>query len=179
MKPILINNLDLIYIIYKPTLVKHYFQNPFHFHLVFDYAYRTNNEGRFSFDQMRENIFLFLFSKSLIMFITVILAIHIQFLIGLPINDDDNNYNEKNKRADETFLPNENFSLVTTEKLLKLKAFADGVHDPKLHDLYRAVNHYVQMAKKNNEYVLWKYDANQEGLVLILKQNLNGILYYG
>ncbi len=83
------------------------------------------------------------------------------------------------KRADETLLPNGNFSLVTHEKLLKLKELAEAAHDPKLNDLYRAVNHYVQMAKKNNEYVLWKYDANQEGLVLVLKQNLNGILYYG
>jgi len=107
------------------------------------------------------------------------LAIHIQFLIGLPIIDDDDDHNEKIKRSDENFLPNGNFSLVTSEKLIKLKEFADSLNDPKLHDLYRAVNHYVKMAKKNNEYVLWKYDANQEGLVLILKQNLNGILYYG
>jgi hypothetical protein len=107
------------------------------------------------------------------------LAIHIHFLIGLPLIDDDDNNNGRIKRSDEGFLPNENYSLVTTEKLLKLNELAESVHDPKLHDLYRAVNHYVQMAKKNNEYVLWKYDANQEGLVLILKQNLNGILYYG
>jgi hypothetical protein len=107
------------------------------------------------------------------------LAIHIQFLIGLPIINDDDDHNGKIKRSDENFLPNGNFSLVTNEKLFKLKEFADSLNDPKLHDLYRAVNHYVKMAQKNNEYVLWKYDANQEGLVLILKQNLNGILYYG
>lgn len=107
----------------------------------------------------------------------VILAIQIHFLIGLPYMDDGDF--SKMKRADETLLPNGNFSVVTNEKLLKLKQLADAVHDPKLQDLYRAVNHYVQMAKKNNEYVLWKYDANQEGLVLVLKQNLNGILYYG
>jgi hypothetical protein len=106
------------------------------------------------------------------------LAIHIHFLIGLPLIDEDDNHGNI-KRSDENFLPNGNFSLVTNEKLLKLKELADAVHDPKLNDLYRAVNHYAQMAKKNNEYVLWKYDANQEGLVLILKQNLNGILYYG
>lgn len=110
----------------------------------------------------------------------VILAIQIHFLIGLPlVNDDDDGHFGKMKRADENLLPNGNFSVVTTEKLHKLKQLADAVHDPKLNDLYRAVNHYVQMAKKNNEYVLWKYDANQEGLVLVLKQNLNGILYYG
>jgi hypothetical protein len=99
-------------------------------------------------------------------------------LFGLPLIEEENS-NYKIKRADDTSLPNGNFSLVTNEKLLKLKELADAVHDPKLHDLYRAVNHYVQMARKNNEYVLWKYDANQEGLVLVLKQNLNGILYYG
>jgi hypothetical protein len=107
------------------------------------------------------------------------LAIQIHFLFGLPIIDDDDENIGRMKRADETLLPNANFSLVTSEKLLKLKELADAAHDPKLTDLYRAVNHYVQMAKKNNEYVLWKYDANQEGLVLVLKQNLNGILYYG
>ena len=109
----------------------------------------------------------------------VILTVQIHFLIGLPFMDDGDENFGKMKRADEDLLPNANFSVVTTEKLLKLKQLADTVHDPKLHDLYRAVNHYVQMAKKNNEYVLWKYDANQEGLVLVLKQNLNGILYYG
>ncbi|CAF1934725.1 unnamed protein product [Rotaria magnacalcarata] len=119
--------------------------------------------------------------QNLIAFIiVVILTIHIQFLVGLPLMNDDETYSDQNsKRSDEPLLPNGNFSLVTKEKLLKLQELADAVHDPKLHDLYRAVNHYVQMAKKNNEYVLWKYDANQEGLVLVLKQNLNGILYYG
>ncbi len=47
MKPIFINNLDHIY---KPSLVKHYFQNPFHFYSVVNYAYRRNNAGRFNFD---------------------------------------------------------------------------------------------------------------------------------
>ncbi len=103
---------------------------------------------------------------------------HIDYLSGLPLVDADK-YDEKFKRADDTFLPNGTFTLVTDEKLHKLKELADAVHDPKLDDLYRAVNHYVQMARKNNEYVLWKYDTNQEGLVLILKQNLNRILYYG
>jgi len=106
------------------------------------------------------------------------LTVHINYLFGLPLVDNDNHH-EKSKRADDSFLPNESFSLVTNEKLFKLKELADAVHDPKLDDLYRAVNHYVQIARKNNEYVLWKYDANQEGLVLVLKQNLNGILYYG
>ncbi|CAF0769916.1 unnamed protein product [Rotaria sordida] len=116
----------------------------------------------------------------IVFIIAVIVTMNIQFLIGVPlINDDDYYNNERSKRFDQTFLPNGNFSLVTKEKLIKLQELANVVHDPKLHDLYRAVNHYAQMAKKNNEYVLWKYDANQEGLVLVLKQNLNGILYYG
>lgn len=100
----------------------------------------------------------------------------IQCLSGLPLIDDSH---DEFKRSDDEFLPNNNLQLVTNEKLMKLKELAESVHDPRLTDLYRAVNHYVQMAKKNNEYVLWKYDANQEGLVLVLKQNLNGILYYG
>jgi len=108
----------------------------------------------------------------------IILAVHIHYLYGLPVIDEDNQI-EKTKRSDDTLLPNGNFSLVTNEKLSKLKELADAVHDPKLNDLYRAVSHYVHMARKNNEYVVWKYDANQEGLVLMLKQNLNGILYYG
>jgi len=108
----------------------------------------------------------------------LILTLRIHYSFGLPLIDE-NDHNEKIKRSDDVFLPNENFSLVTNEKLLKLKELADAVHDPKLDDLYRAVNHYFQMARKNNEYVLWKYDATQEGLVLMLKQNLNGILYYG
>ncbi|CAF1040281.1 unnamed protein product [Rotaria sp. Silwood1] len=116
----------------------------------------------------------------IVFIIVIILAVNIQFLIGLPLIDGDDNYNnERLKRSDESLLPNGNFSLVTNEKLLKLQELANVVQDSKLQDLYRAVNHYVQMAKKNNEYVLWKYDANQEGLVLVLKQNLNGILYYG
>jgi len=113
-----------------------------------------------------------------LLFTALILAVHIHHLFGVPLIDEGD-HNENFKRSDDTLLPNGNFSLVTNEKLLKLKELADSVHDPKLHDLYRAVNHYVQMARKNNEYVLWKYDANQEGLVLVLKQNLNGILYYG
>ncbi len=111
------------------------------------------------------------------MITVVILTIHIRFLIGLPLIDDDKT--GRMKRSDEKLLPDGNFSLVTNEKLLKLKELADAAQDSKLNDLYRAVNHYVQTAKKNNEYVLWKYDANQEGLVLLLKPNLNGILYYG
>ena len=105
------------------------------------------------------------------------MTMHIQFSLGKPLIDDDSH--ETAKRSEEDFLPNSNLQLVTNEKLMKLKELAESVHDSKLTDLYRAVNHYVQMAKKNNEYVLWKYDANQEGLVLVLKQNLNGILYYG
>jgi hypothetical protein len=120
-----------------------------------------------------------MFSKNLIIFLTtLILAVHIHYLFGLPLIEEDN-HDEKFKRSDDTLLPNGNYSLVTNEKLLKLKELADAVHDPKLNDLYRAVNHYVSMARKNNEYVVWKYDADQEGLVLMLKQNLNGILYYG
>lgn len=99
--------------------------------------------------------------------------------MSLPLANDEA-YDEQMRRSVEAnFLPNANFSLVTPEKLAKLKELAENIHDPKLQDLYRAVHHYVQMARKNNEYVLWKYDANQEGLVLALKQNLNGILYYG
>jgi len=113
-----------------------------------------------------------------LIFFAIILAVHIDYLFGLPLIEEDNHI-KKFKRSDDTLLPDGNFSLVTSEKLLKLKELADAVHDPKLDDLYRAVNHYVQMARKNNEYVLWKYDANQEGLVLALKPNLNGILYYG
>ncbi|CAF3413615.1 unnamed protein product [Rotaria sp. Silwood1] len=109
---------------------------------------------------------------------TFIFIIHIHCLLGVPLISDDE-HDEKIKRSDNALLPNENFSLVTDEKLIKLKELASVVSDSKLHDLYRAVNHYVQMARKNNEYVLWKYDTNQEGLVLTLKQNLNGILYYG
>ena len=104
------------------------------------------------------------------------MTLHSRFLIGFPLNNDDN---EQWKRSDESFLPNGNFALVTNEKLLKLEELANAAHDPKLHDLYRAVNHYAQLAKKNNEYILWKYDAKQEGLVLALKQNLNGMFYYG
>ncbi|CAF0841075.1 unnamed protein product [Adineta ricciae] len=113
--------------------------------------------------------------KFIILLTALILAAHVHYLFGLPVMDED----EHSKRSDETLLPNGNFTLVTNEKLQKLKEVAEAAHDPKLHDLYRAVNHYVQIARKNNEYVLWKYDANQEGLVLVLKQNLNGILYYG
>ncbi|CAF2510333.1 unnamed protein product [Rotaria sp. Silwood2] len=117
--------------------------------------------------------------QNIIIFLTaLIFVVHIHCLFGLPLIDDDE-HDVKIKRSDSTLLPNEIFSLVTDEKLLKLKELADIAHDSKLHDLYRAVNHYVQMARKNNEYVLWKYDTNQEGLVLTLKQNLNGILYYG
>ncbi len=105
------------------------------------------------------------------------MVIHIHYLSGLPLIDEEI-HDGKLKRSDDS-LPNGNFSLVTNEKLNKLKELADSVHDPKLSDLYRAVSHYVHMARKNNEYVVWKYDANQEGLVLMLKQNLNGILYYG
>jgi hypothetical protein len=129
--------------------------------------------------EKKNNIFKYFFSKNCIIFsVVLILTVYINYLTGLPLNDEDN-INEKFKRLDETFLPNGNLSLVTDEKLRLLKELANAVHDPKLHDLYRAVNHYVQLAQKNNEYVLWKYDANQEGLVLVLKQNLNGILYYG
>lgn len=105
------------------------------------------------------------------------MTIHVQLLLGQPAVAA--NTEEKILRAEDNFLPNGTLSLVTNEKLIKLKDLADAVHDPKLHDLYRAVKHYVHMARQNNEYVLWKYDANQEGLVLVLKQNLNGILYYG
>jgi hypothetical protein len=129
--------------------------------------------------ETKSSYFEYFFCKNLISFsIVLILAVYINYLTALPLNAQDN-FNEKSKRSDETFLPNGNLSLVTDEKLSKLKELANVIHDPKLHDLYRAVNHYVQLAQKNNEYVLWKYDANQEGLVLVLKQNLNGILYYG
>ena len=117
----------------------------------------------------------FFLKKFIILLTVLVLAVHVHHLFGLPVMDED----EQSKRSDETLLPNGNFTLVTNEKLQKLKEVAEAAHDPKLHDLYRAVNHYVQIARKNNEYVLWKYDANQEGLVLVLKQNLNGILYYG
>jgi hypothetical protein len=120
------------------------------------------------------------FFKNLIVFITVVIfAIHIHLLIGLPLKDDDDDNNNKLKRSDGSLFPNGNFTIVTNEKLLQLKELADVVHDPKLLDLYRAVNHYVQLARKNNEYALWKYDADQKGLVLILKPTVNGILHYG
>jgi hypothetical protein len=116
--------------------------------------------------------------KRFILFITaVVLTIHVRLLLGLPVIVEDTE--DKIHRSEDEFLPNGTLSLVTNEKLIKLKDLADAVHDPKLQDLYRAVKHYVQMARQNNEYVLWKYDASQEGLVLVLKQNLNGILYYG
>ncbi|UJR28482.1 hypothetical protein I4U23_009720 [Adineta vaga] len=115
--------------------------------------------------------------QSLIIFFTTILfAIHIQLSMGMPLKTDNV---QRLKRSDDTFLPNDKFALITNEKLQKLKQFADLIHDPKLLDLYNAVNHYVQSANKNNEHVLWKYDANQEGLVLSLQPNLSGILYYG
>lgn len=110
---------------------------------------------------------------------TVVLAIHVHYLVGLPVVDEEIADEQSKRTAEAAFLPNANFSLVTPEKLGKLKELAATIHDPKLQELYKAVHHYVQMARKNNEYVLWKYDANQEGLVLVLKQNLNGILYYG
>ncbi|UJR21032.1 hypothetical protein I4U23_024132 [Adineta vaga] len=116
--------------------------------------------------------------KFIVLLTALILTVHVHYLCGLPVADEEEQNNQF-KRSDDTLLPNGNYTLVTNEKLQKLKEVADAVHDPKLHELYRAVNHYVQIARKNNEYVLWKYDANQEGLVLVLKQNLNGILYYG
>ena len=102
--------------------------------------------------------------------------IHVHVLTSIPINSDSF---DLVKRSDDTFFPNENFTLITNEKLQQLKDLANVIHDPKLHDLYRTVSHYVQLARKNNEYVLWKYDANEGGIVLSLKPNLNGILYYG
>ena len=107
------------------------------------------------------------------------MAIQVYESIGVPLASYSDDNTAKAKRSEDALLPNANFSVVTHEKLLKLKELADAANDPKLKDLYRAVNHYVQMAKKNNEYVVWKYDANEEGLVLVFKQNLNGILYYG
>ena len=83
------------------------------------------------------------------------------------------------KRLDSALLPNAHFSVVTDEKLLELRELAGKIQDPTLRELYDVVQHYVQLARKNGEHVLWKYDAAQEGLVLVLKQNLNGILYYG
>ena len=106
----------------------------------------------------------------------MVLTAHIACLFGTPVINDDI---EQYKRSDDELLPNGSFSLVTNEKLLTLKELAEAADDPKLKELFRAVNHYVQIARKNHEYVLWKYDINQEGLVLVLKQNLNGILYYG
>lgn len=97
---------------------------------------------------------------------------------GLPPFDVDE-YFEKMKRSDNKFIPDENLSLVTEEKLMRLKEVAETAHDRKVLDLYRIVNHYVEMARRNHEYLLWKYDKDQESLVLVLKQNLNGILYYG
>ena len=121
---------------------------------------------------------MFPFKSLTLVSIVLFVIIYINYITALPLITEDN-FNEQVKRADDTFLPNGNLALVTEEKLRKLKELAFAAHDPKLHELYRAVNHYVQLAQKNNEYVLWKYDANQEGLVLVLKQNLNGILYYG
>lgn len=110
--------------------------------------------------------------------IALFITLHINGLMAIPLMIEEN-FHENFKRSEESFLPNGNFSLVTNEKLLQLKELANAIHDPKLQDLYQAVNHYVQIAQRNNEYVLWKYDAQHEGLVLVLRQNLNGILYYG
>jgi hypothetical protein len=114
--------------------------------------------------------------------VALVLIFHVPFLMGLPMEDDNDQFQRSSpvvKRSDGSFLLNGNFSLVTSEKLQKLKELANEMRDPRLQDLYLAVHHYVQMAQKNNEYVLWKYDTHQEGLVLALKQNLSGILYYG
>ena len=102
--------------------------------------------------------------------------IHIHALTSIPVSSSSGNIL---KRSDDTFFPNENFTLITNEKLIQLKGLADVIDDSKLHELYRTVNHYVQLARKNNEYVLWRYDANEGGIVLSLKPNLSGILYYG
>ncbi|CAF1668448.1 unnamed protein product [Adineta ricciae] len=109
-------------------------------------------------------------------FAAILFMIHIHALTSVPVSSDSGNMV---KRSDHTFFPNENFALITNEKLLQLKDLADAIDDSKLHELYRTVNHYVQLARKNNEYVLWRYDANEGGIVLSLKPNLNGILYYG
>ena len=107
------------------------------------------------------------------------MAIDIQILFGLPLATGNDLESVRAKRGDEKYFPDENLSMVTEEKLLKLKEFADANRDPKLYELYDAVSHYVHVAHNNKEYVLWKYDADKEGLVLVLKKNLNGILYYG
>ena len=182
----------------KPTFIKifHYinigtstnltsFQVCNHIYLLIPYLPKTNNGGRFSFHKSKQNrqrtLFLLFLKNSMILLILILFTIRIQFLIALSSLADYNEYygNKKSKRFNEDFLPNGKFSVVTNEKLIKLQEFVNAVHDPKLYDLYRAVSHYVHMAKKNHEYVLWKYDANQGGLVLILKQDRNGILYYG
>lgn len=97
---------------------------------------------------------------------------------ALSIVDHDEQLNNY-RRSNDGFLPGPDFSIVTNEKLSKLKELADKIQDPKLFNLYQAVQRCVQLARKNDEHVLWKYDNKQEGLVLILKKNLNGILYYG
>ena len=110
------------------------------------------------------------------------MAIHILHSNSSPVFEDideENHHQDYFRRSIDSILPTSNFSLVTEEKLSKLKEIGNSISDPKLLNLYRAVSHYFQMARKNNEYVLWKYDPTQEGLVLALKQNLNGILYYG
>lgn len=170
MKPVFINTVDYIYILSS-------YQASFYLYSSIDCIQKINNAGNYHRGEFERDAFLLLF-KSFIFFLTVvILATQIHLLISLPLVDDE--YSGNVKRADNTFLPNGNFSLVTNDKLLKLKELADAAHDPKVHSLFRVVNHYVQMAKKNHEYVLWKYDPNEKGFVLALKQNLNGILYYG
>ena len=67
----------------------------------------------------------------------VLLAASIRFSVGGPL--PTNVQNQKSKRSDEEFLPDENFSLVTDEKLILLKDLVEATHDPKLHDLYDAV----------------------------------------
>ena len=83
------------------------------------------------------------------------------------------------KRLDNALLPTAHFSVVTDDKLLELGELTRKIQDPALRELYDIVQHYVQLARKVGSHVLWKYDAAQEGLVLVLKQNLDGIMYYG
>ena len=87
---------------------------------------------------MRLFYIIFSFLKRFILFITaVVLTIHVRLLLGLPAIAQDTE--EKIHHPEDNFLPNGTLALVTTEKLTKLKDLADAVHDPKLHDLYRAV----------------------------------------
>ena len=101
-----------------------------------------------------------------------------QYSFSLSLNDNQS-YGAQSQRWGDAFLPSKDFSIVTNKKLTNLRALAETMRDTELLELHDAINHYVQIARQNNEYVLWKYDINLGGLVLGLKKNSSRILYYG